>query len=627
MGTSDSNNNAMGHVAAVLDRLNACDYEPIADYAIIGDCRSAALVSRQGSVDWLCLPDFSSASVFAALLDRRRGGRFLVGARNVAHVERRYVGRSAVLETTFHCNDGVLQVTDFMPMPRPADGAPRRLQRRAQCLEGRVQMDVVYQPRPDYARCIPAWTPAAQGGWQAEGGASALLLLSDLPLELAVAESVVGGMFELVAGDQHCFVLAHAANMESLTGERMEPGRQHEKDTIAWWEAWCRQGDYHGFHPDAVMRSCLTLKLLTSEDSGAVIAAATTSLPESMTAPRNWDYRYCWLRDTSLLLQSFVDIGFERESEAFLGWLLHVGRKPRLQPFYDLHGRPVPDEIVLPQLEGYRGAGPVRVGNSANNQLQLDIYGELLQTAHRFVARGGRLNDDEKALLVGLGQAVCRLWRQPDQSIWESRQPPRHYTYSKLMCWVALDRLIMLKDEAGLEVDAAQLGREREQIRGDIESLGFNAQVGAYVGYFGGSEPDASLLLMARYGYLPADHPHVRGTYHFVMDKLSSDGIIFRYPPGADYDGVSGGENPFMVCNFWVVDYLARYGDGEQAAKLFERLLGFANDLGLYSEQFDTKTHLAMGNFPQAYTHSGLVTAAMAIANALKGKSGKQIPT
>jgi GH15 family glucan-1,4-alpha-glucosidase len=615
----------MSQIAAVLDRLNASDYEPIADYAIIGDCRSAALVSRTGSVDWLCLPDFSSPSVFAAILDRRRGGRFLITPRNVARIERRYVGRSAVLETRFHCADGVLQLTDFMPMPRPADGAARRLHRRAECLSGRVTLDVVFQPRPDYARCTPAFARNASG-WQVEGGAAALLLLTDLPLELAGDEGVAGGVFELGAGEQHHFMLAHAAEAAALDAERLESGRQREDATVAWWEDWCRQGNYQGFHPDAVMRGCLTLKLLSS-DTGAVMAAATTSLPESFDAPRNWDYRYCWLRDTSLLLQSFVDMGFEKESAAFLGWLLHVGRKPRLQPFYDLHGRPVPDEIVLPHLEGYRGAGPVRVGNSANNQLQLDIYGELLQTAHRFVARGGRLNDDEKALLVGLGQSVCRLWRQPDQSIWESRQPPRHYTYSKLMCWVALDRLIALKEEAGLAIDATQIAGERELIRKDIESLGFNAQANSYLGYFGGSEPDASLLLMARYGYLPANDPRMRGTYRCVMQQLAVDGVIYRYPPGEHYDGVRGGENPFMVCNFWVVDYLARSGETEQAATLFERLLGFANDLGLYAEQFDTKTRQAMGNFPQAYTHSGLVTAAMAIANALKGRSGTQIPT
>jgi GH15 family glucan-1,4-alpha-glucosidase len=494
------------------------------------------------------------------------------------------------------------------------------------CLSGRVLVDVVFQPRPDYARCTPRLSPFA-AGWSADGGASAMRLLTDLPLELVEAEALSGGAVEFVAGQQHCFMLVHASAADALAAERLDTDRQREENTVAWWEGWCRQGDYHGFHPDAVMRSCLTLKLLSCETSGAVMAAATTSLPESLAAPRNWDYRYCWLRDTSLLLQSFVDIGFERESEAFLGWLLHVGRKPRLQPFYDLHGRPVPDEVVLPHLEGYRGVAPVRVGNSANNQLQLDIYGELLQTAYRFVGRGGLLNDDEKALLVGLGQAVCELWRQPDQSIWESRQPPRHYTYSKLMCWVALDRLILLGRQAGLAVDEVRLRSERDLIQADIELLGFNAQLGCYVGYFGGTEPDASLLLMTRYGYLPANEARMRRTYRYIVDRLSENGIIYRYPPGEHYDGVAGAENAFMVCNFWVVDYLARSGDAEQAARLFERLLGFANDVGLYAEQFDVKSHLALGNFPQAYTHSGLVTAAMAIANAMTGKRGRQIPT
>ncbi|MGE5466461.1 MAG: glycoside hydrolase family 15 protein, partial [Ignavibacteria bacterium] len=549
-----------------LDRLNGCGYEPISDYAIIGDCRSAALVSRLGSIDWLCLPDFSSASLFAALLDRRRGGRFMICPRDVGDVQRRYVGRSAVLQTTFRCAGGVVQLTDYMPAPSgSAEAAPRRLHRRLECLSGRAVVDVVYQPRPDYARCVPAISPS-NDGWLAEGGAVAVLLLTDLALEVAQDEAIVGGSIEITPGRQHCFLLAAAAAADRLAGERLQGDRLREQATVAWWESWCRQGDYRGFHPDAVIRSCLTLKLLTSDASGAVMAAATTSLPESLDAPRNWDYRYCWLRDTSLLLQSFVDIGFVRESEAFLGWLLHVGRKPRLQPFYDLHGKPVPDEIVLPHLEGYRGVGPVRVGNSANNQLQLDIYGELVQTACRFVARGGKLNADEKALLVGLGDAVCQLWRQPDQSIWESRQAPRHYTYSKLMCWVALDRLLGLGRDAGLEVDAARLTAERERIRADIESLGFNAQLGSYVGYFGGSEPDGSLLLMVRYGYAAAGDERMRATYRHIVDHLSREGLIYRYPPGEHYDGVSGGENPFLVCNFWLVDYLARAGGAAPAA-------------------------------------------------------------
>ncbi|HEX8989800.1 MAG TPA: glycoside hydrolase family 15 protein [Rhodocyclaceae bacterium] len=613
--------------AAVLDRLNSCDYEPIAHYAAIGDCGSIALVSRLGSIDWLCWPDFSSPSLFAALLDRRRGGRFMIVPRQIERIERRYVGRSAVLETTFQCAGGALQLTDFMPMPAPGGDAPRRLHRRAECLSGNVRVDVVFQPRPDYARGSPRIARFGDTGWSTEGGGCATVLLTGGALEPAEAEGVVGGVCDLSVGQQQQFVLAHAADMAMLRDERFEPNRRGEEDTVAWWEDWCRQGDFRGFHPDAVMRGCLTLKLLTSAATGAVIAAATTSLPESLSAPRNWDYRYCWLRDTSLLLQSFVDIGFERESEGFLGWLLHVGRKPRLQPFYDLHGKPVPDEIELSHLEGYRGVGPVRIGNSANNQLQLDIYGEIVQTAHRFVARGGQLNDDEKAMLAGLGQAVCQLWRQPDQSIWESRQAPRHYTYSKLMCWVALDRLVTLGRQTGMKIDEAQFTGERERIRRDIEAHGFNAQLGSYVGYFGGDEPDASVLLMARYGYLPANDPRMLGTYRHIMSRLAVDGVIYRYPPGRHYDGVAGSESPFLVCNFWVADYLARSGQAEQAAKLFERLLGFGNDLGLYSEQFDTRAGEALGNFPQAYTHSGLVTAAMAIAKALAGKRGKQIPT
>jgi GH15 family glucan-1,4-alpha-glucosidase len=434
---------------------------------------------------------------------------------------------------------------------------------------------------------------------------------------------LLAGVVRLDAGQACRFVLVYGgagAAMETERGDESAP-------TLDWWESWWKQCTYDGPHGDAVMRSCLTLKLLAHRVSGAVMAAPTTSLPESLEAGRNWDYRYCWLRDTSLLLQSFVDLGFEREAEAFLAWLLNVGCKPRLQPLYDLNGRPVPDEVPLPQFEGYRGRGPVLVGNSAHQQLQLDIYGEVIQTAYSFVARGGQLSDGEKRMLGGLGHLVCSLWRQPDQSIWETRTPPRHYTYSKLMCWVALDRLIALRKLVPLDLHETELADERESIRRAIEERGFDAQLGSYVGYFGGAEPDASLLLMLRYGFVKMDDPRIRGTYRYVSQRLSSGGFLYRYPPDPAYDGIGGRDNLFTVCSYWAVDYLARSGETGPAMELFERLLGLANDVGLYAEQFEPSSHAPLGNFPQAFSHSGLVTAALAIEQSQTGKSGPQIRT
>lgn len=603
--------------------LSRCDYEPIDAYAIVGDCRSAALVSRTGSVDWLCMPHFSAPSVFAALLDRRHGGRLLIRPRDIVRIARRYRGGSAVLKTTFECASGRATLTDFMSIPAQED-APHRLFRIVECEAGEVVVDVAYQPRPDYARAKPDLTPYGDFGWMYRDTDAIVLFDADATLALDARSQLVGGTCRLVCGERRRFVFAYG-----LTAKDPESGlarcEEHLDATLAWWRNWVGQCAYGGFQADAVVRSCLTLKLLAYRSSGAVMAALTTSLPESLDSGRNWDYRYCWLRDTSLLLQSFIDLGFQRESKAFLAWLLRVGRKPRLQPFYDLNAQPPPEETVLPHLEGYLGRGPVRIGNAAHEQLQLDIYGEVLQTACSFVARGGLLNDDKKRLLSGFGAAVCRLWREPDASIWEPRTAPRHYTYSKLMCWVALERLIDLQTRIPLGMALPYLRAERARIRREIETHGFDARLGSYVGYFGGTEPDASLLLMARYGYADANDPRLRGTFRYIHERLAVDGFLYRYPPGPAYDGIGGTENLFAVCSFWAVDYLARAGEIDAAIRLFERLLRCANDVGLFAEQFEVNSLRPLGNYPQAFSHSGLITAALAVEQALAGRRGQQI--
>jgi GH15 family glucan-1,4-alpha-glucosidase len=518
-----------------------------------------------------------------------------------------------------------MRLTDLMPMPEEQNAA-HRLVRIVECLEGSVVFDVAYQPRPDYARQLARLEAYGASGWLLEHDGAALLLQADMPLVIHDEGHGLAGTASIEGGQRHQFDLALAASATDAAS-RGQSGTMAVEETVRWWENWCGQCFYRGHHQEAVMRSCLTLKLLTYQSSGAVMAAATTSLPESMAAPRNWDYRYCWLRDTSLLLQSFIDMGFRQESGAFFRWLLQVGRKPRLKPFYDQHGRPVPKEVIIEHLEGFRGRGPVRIGNSAHHLLQLDIYGDLIQTSYRFVARGGRLSKGEKHLLAVLGDSVCLHLRQPDHSIWETRTQPRHFTYSKLMCWVALDRLIALHQTVPLDIDEMKLRRERDLIRQEIDREGFNPALGSYVGYFGGEAPDASLLLMVRYEYLDPEDPRIQGTYRYIMEKLAVDGFLYRYPPGDAYDGVEGEENLFAVCSFWLVDYLARSGKVEEAMRLFERLLDMANDVGLYSEQFDTESRMALGNFPQAFTHSGLITAALAIDQALHGRTGHQITT
>jgi pentatricopeptide repeat protein len=357
------------------------------------------------------------------------------------------------------------------------------------------------------------------------------------------------------------------------------------------------------------------LKLLTYCLSGAVVAAATTSLPEGRTGERNWDYRYCWLRDTSLVLHAFIDLGYQGESDAFLRWLLHATRSTgdRLQVVYDVHGEPLLAEQVVTTLAGYHGIGPVRIGNAASAQVQHDIYGELLLTACEHARLGGGLDDEEKQLLARIAHRICELWRLPDHGIWEIRLPPRHNTHSKLMCWAGLDRALWLHAHRGVPIDAPRVTRERDLLRADIDAHGFQPSLDSFVGVYGTRWPDASLLLMPRLGYLPPRDPRMLGTVRRIFDELSVHGLLYRYPPDSGYDGVPGEEHLFAICNFWAVDCLARQGRVDEALRLFQRLLALRNHVGLYAEEFRVEDGAPIGNFPQAFSHVGLITAALSL--------------
>jgi GH15 family glucan-1,4-alpha-glucosidase len=606
-------------------------YPPIGDYAAIGNCRTLALVSRAGSIDWLCLPHFSGPSVFAAMLDAERGGRFAVIPRDVQDVHRMYVHDTNVLCTTYHCSRGVLRLTDFLTAHAGLEATHRleaqhELVRIVECIEGEVALDAIYAPRPDYARHTPRLQHRGALGWACTYRGMIAFLTSDLGFE-AKDPATLAASATLEAGERRQLVFSYSECDIGVVNPLGDAVQQRLDSTVRWWRSWSARSIYEGPYRGPVMRSALALKLLTFSLSGAVIAAATTSLPEGRTGARNWDYRYCWLRDTSLVLQSFLDLGFVSESRAFLGWLLHATRmtQPRLQVLYDVFGETSLTEYELDDLEGYRGIGPVRIGNAAHEQLQLDVYGEVVLTAFDYVERGGALDDYERRLLVGFGRSVCELWRSPDQGIWEIRLPPRHNTYSKLMCWTALDRLVKLDERIGLPIDCGAMRRERDAIRDDIEAHAFDRELMSYVGYYGGKAPDASLLLMARYGYIDAKDERMVGTWRLMERELMHDGLLYRYPPGPSYDGVEGGENLFGICSFWLVDYLARLGEVDRAEVLFEQLLGCANDVGLYAEELDRETKAPLGNFPQAFTHVGLITAALAIAQARAGHREQEI--
>ena len=606
------------------------DYPPIQDYGVIGDCRTIALVSRQGSVDWLCLPHFSAPSWFAALLDKDRGGRFAIRPREFIDSTRSYIEHTNVLQTRMRSPTGMLMVTDSVSVvaeDQIAELAPEHeMIRLIECAEGEIDVEVYFEPRPAYACARPRLRNRGKLGWHCVCHGDIAFLQSDIPLR-RIAPGTLYGCIHLRAGERRQVVFSYCENDIGILAP-LGPAVEHRVEaTRRWWNQWCVRCHYDGPHRDAVVRSALTLKLLSYCLSGAVIAAATTSLPEGDTGARNWDYRYCWLRDTSLVLQSFMDLGFYAESESFLAWMLHATRltQPRLQVMYDIYGETDLTEKELAHLSGYRKLGPVRIGNGAHAQLQLDIYGDSVQTAYEFVERGGYLDRYERKLLVGFGRTVLECWRQPDAGIWEIRSGPRHNTYSKLMCWTALDRLLSLDKRIGLGLDRAMYQHELECIRADIDQHAYDAARNAYVGYYGGHEPDASLLLMARYGFLAADDPRMIGTCRLIESELGVDGLLYRYPPGTAYDGVEGGENLFGICSFWLVDYLARLGDVARAEALFNRLLVLANDLGLYAEEFEVQSKVPLGNFPQAFTHVGLITAALSLQQAQRGRRGEEI--
>ncbi len=604
------------------------DYTPIADYAVIGDCRTAALVSKAGSLDWLCLPRFDSPAVFAAILDARKGGRFSVRPAAPFGVSRRYVPGTNLLETTFTTATGVLRLTDLFFVE---DMAERRgdlrveheIIRRLECLEGTVEVEVACDPRPGFG----AWTVPPRDrrrlGWSFEAGPQVMYLQSQIPLAPRNGDGPpagVAGKATMTAGQRRYLSLAVESGDPAAIPPLGEAGEHAEARLVRsrrWWESWTGRCRYQGPHPEEVRRSILTLKLLTYAPSGAVIAAPTTSLPEDVGGVRNWDYRYCWLRDASWTLAALFDLGYQEEGKAFLSWILYATRlhHRQLGVLYDVHGAQQVGEREVDGLSGYAGSRPVRVGNGAAGQLQLDIYGELVESAFDFVRRGGELDRAQARLLARLGDVVCHIWRQPDEGIWEKRSGRFDHTYSKMMCWVALDRLLQLAEAGHVPLDrgaAGRLGREREAIRAAIESRGWNESLQSYVDVFDGDGFDASLLLFGVYGYCDRRSPRLASTVARLERELARNGLVYRYPPGSD--GLPGGEAAFGLCSFWAVEVEARMGRLEAAAERFDHLLTFANDVGLYAEEIDPRSGAFLGNFPQAFSHVGLVNAALTLS-------------
>jgi GH15 family glucan-1,4-alpha-glucosidase len=598
--------------ASASGRL-ARGYVPIGDYAAIGDGRTVALVARDGSVDWLCLPDLDSPSVFAALLDADRGGRFALAPEIPAEVQRRYLPDTNVLETTFTTGHGVVRVTDAMALPGHELGPTRELIRRVDGVAGRVPMSWRVTPALGYAASS---TRLERRGRVpvALGGRDALAICSWNAGEAQIDEDAIFGRFE-VAESESALIALCATHQEPLVFPTRKDVEARLQDTIAYWRRWASHRAYDGPWRDAVIRSALALKLLFHAPSGAIAAAATASLPEEIGGERNWDYRFCWVRDSAFTLEALLHLGCPGEAEAFFWWLLHASQltRPRLQVLYRLDGGERATERTL-ELDGYRGSRPVRVGNDAAAQTQLDVYGDLLQTALIYAEAGGRVDAETGRRLAGMADLVCRIWRQPDSGIWEVRSEAVHFTHSKMMCWVALDRAVRLSDTGHVPArHASTWRREAVAIREFIETRCWSQRLDSYTRHAGGEELDASVLLGVLFGYGAEDPGRLAATVTVLQRDLGRGPLVRRY---SGEDGLRGAEGAFLCCSFWLADALARIGRVEEATELMQQLVALANDVGLYAEELDPHTNELLGNIPQGLVHLALINAAVSIAAA-----------
>jgi GH15 family glucan-1,4-alpha-glucosidase len=587
-------------------------YAPLRDYAAIGDGRTVALVARDGAIDWLCLPDMDSPSVFAAILDERRGGRFVLAPDGPFESRRRYVPDTNVLETTFTSADGVVTVTDAMTLGGSGLDPGRELVRRVDGVTGSVPMSWRVEPRFAYGGAARL---GRRGGVPvATDGATALAVSTWDAGEATVDAHGVSGRFDARAGS--CALLSlGAAHQEPLVFAARHEVETRLDATTEFWRSWAAERSYEGPWRDAVVRSALALKLLVHAPSGAIAAAATTSLPESLGGERNWDYRFAWVRDSAFTLEALLRLGCPHDADAFFWWLLHASQltHPRLQVLYRLDGGAEAPERTL-DLEGYRRSAPVRVGNGAADQVQLDVYGDYLQTAWLYACRSGGLDADTARRVGEIADLVCEIWREPDAGIWEVRSEPVHFTQSKAMCWVALDRALRLAADGHLRRPRTdRWRREAAAIKDFVETRCWSEEIGSYVRYAGSRELDASLLLMPIMDYEDAASPRQLATIDAVRRELADGPLLLRY---SGEDGLRGSEGSFVCCSFWLVDALARGGRTDEAAETMTELLELANDVGLYAEEIDPSTGEFLGNLPQGLVHLALVNAAVACEQA-----------
>jgi GH15 family glucan-1,4-alpha-glucosidase len=576
----------------------------IEDYALIGDCLTAALVGKDGSVDWLCLPRFDSAACFAALLGGPENGRWRIApVAEIRATRRSYRGDTLVLETEFETEDGVVRLIDFMP---PRGQAPD-LVRIVEGVRGRVRMHMELILRFDYGSIEP-WVQRVEGGITAIAGPDLARVIAG-PQFLGKDGSTVAD-FTVAEGERVPFVLTHYASF-GPEPDRVDP-EAALANTERWWDEWSSRSTYQGPWREVVQRSLITLKALTYTPTGGIVAAPTTSLPEKIGGVRNWDYRFCWIRDATFTLYALADAGYLEEAADWRRWLHRAvaGTPETLQILYSIVGSRRLREWEVPWLRGYEGSAPVRVGNAAFKQFQLDVFGELAATMYECRRAGLERTESGWAVGKAIYTALEKLWREPDDGIWEVRGPRRHFTHSKMMAWVAFDRAVRSIEEFGLDGPVDRWRAIRDEIHAEVCREGFHAGRGAFVQSYDLDRLDSSLLMMPLVGFLPADDPRVKSTIEAIERELMVDGLVLRYATTADVDGLPPGEGTFLPCSFWMVDCLGQLDRRDDAERLFEHLVGLRNDLGLISEEYDPKAGRMTGNFPQAFSHVALINSA-----------------
>ena len=597
-------------------------YLPIGAYGLIGDCRSAALVGVDGSIDWCCLPRFDSPSLFGRILDARDGGHWQLRPRGAHRAEQRYDDRTNILRTIFSTPTGTVQVVDFMPVDEETIGHHARPHRRPRivrivdCLTGSVSMEHVIAPRPDYGRS-PAGFQAEGRRFHGDAGGLHFCVVSTAEIRGAT------GGFTLHAGDAVALSLRCQHDSGDCTTSEsawtVERARGLLRETQAYWWHWIGKVRYAGAYPEAVWRSALALKLMIYAPTGAIVAAPTASLPEAIGGRRNWDYRFTWLRDASLTLFGLFQLGLHEEADGFFGWLrtTGIGEGGRFQNLYRVDGGTRVAEEVLGHWSGYRRSAPVRIGNGAVDQLQLDVYGELLDSAYLYARFGGEISQTLWKELHAVVDMAIECWQLPDASIWESRGRELHYTYSKVMCWVAVDRGLRLAERFGLSCDRERWEEARRAIHRRVTAEGYSRRLRSFTQTLGGRTVDAALLRAGQVRFLEDRDPRIVSTVRAVARHLGQGALVSRYRPEETDDGIQhGAEGGFLMCSFWLADALAHIGALEQAQRRFERLLAFGSPLGLMAEEADGATGELLGNYPQAFTHLALIGAAVNIERA-----------